>query len=612
MVNGFMKKYLAFIILLAASVSGWAQTPPKPAAAPAAPTPTPELVDIASYGVQFQIDERLIVIMSALEAAGFDPTPPGSAPTPFRARVRKDLQDLDGDLRARLKKFFSDHNRELDAEFAKTNPSPAERTARYAERYISLAYALGATPVFEMPPRSDDLPVGVLEVLDFTPLLREFYRKARMDERLPEYQRAYREAGEQMRPSMANLVGNVLSYLHTLPQTTAIERKQEKAPGTEGKKKNQTRTITREYERRFIVVPDLLAVPGAINLRVIADDYYVIVPPGITPASSELRRAYLQYVVDPLAVRFNKDISLRRDDLKKLLDERRAGGRSITPDIFLTVARSLIVAAEARMNEQLRAGAIVRQINFEPDAAKRRVLLDQLKAAQAALSDDSILQLSEAYESGAVLAFFFAEQLKGVEAAGFDVAAMMPDMLASFDATRESQRLTETAAARQRGVAARAARLKAAQNVAPEAALTGRALLLKRLDGIEELLKQKGYAEAEGQLKALLTEFPGEPRIFFALGRAASGSAQDAIDQEVKEQRLNRALGQYRLVLEKAAPDTDKWLISRSHYLIGRIYEHFDQKEAALKEFEAAIQIGRVEGGAYNEALKGKAALSQP
>ena len=46
--------------------------------------------------------------------------------------------------------------------------------ARAVERYISLAYALGPAPVFEMPPRSDDLPGGVLEILDFTPLLREF------------------------------------------------------------------------------------------------------------------------------------------------------------------------------------------------------------------------------------------------------------------------------------------------------------------------------------------------------------------------------------------------------------------------------------------------------
>jgi hypothetical protein len=566
---------------------------------------------LTDYGVRLETDQRLIGIMAALEAAGFDPTPPGRAVSPFRARVRKDLQDLDADLRARLKKFFTDHNRELDAEFARTLPTPGERAARYAERYISLTYALGQPPVFEMPPRSEDLPGGVLEILDFTPLLREFYRKARMDERMAEYQRAYREAGDAMRPSMAGLVRGVLSYLHTQPMTTAIERKEVRAPGSEGKKNAQKRIVTREYERRFIVVPDLLAVPGAINLRVIADDYYVIVPPGISPASSEMRRAYLQYVADPLAVRFNKDISARRDDIKKLLEERRATGRSITPDIFLTVSRSLIIAAEVRMNEISRANDVVEQINAEPDAAKRGQLLKQLRETQNTFSDESVLQLSEGYESGAVLAFYFAEQLKGLEASGFDVAAMMPDMLATFDAARESKRLAENDPARQRAALARAERLKNAARVSNEP-LTGRALMLRRLAEIEELLRQKSYVEAEGQLKELLTQFPGEPRIFFALGQAASGSAQDAIDEVVQEQRLNTALGQYRLALEKASPDTDKPLISRAYFLSGRIYEHFDQKEAAMKAYEAAIQIGAVNGGAFAEAQKGKARLSQP
>jgi tetratricopeptide (TPR) repeat protein len=324
-----------------------------------------------------------------------------------------------------------------------------------------------------------------------------------------------------------------------------------------------------------------------------------------------MRRAYLQYVADPLAVRFSKEISARREDIKRLLEERRADGRSITPDIFLTVSRSLIIAAEVRMNEIIRANAIVSQVNNEPDAAKRGVLLKQLREAQNTLSDDSVLQLSEGYEGGAVLAFFFAEQLKGLESSGFDVAAMMTDMLATFEVARESKRLTENEPARQRAALARAERLKNAAREINEP-LTGRTLMLRRLADIEELLRQASYAEAETQLKDLLTQFPGEPRIFFALGQAASGSAQDATDEGVQERRLTTALGQYRLTLEKASPETDKQLISRAHYLTGRIYEHFERKEEALKAFEAAIQIGPVSGGAFVEAQKGKARLTQP
>jgi hypothetical protein len=89
------------------------------------------------------------------------------------------------------------------------------------------------------------------------------------------------------------MVRGLLTYLHTNPILTTFERTEVKTPTT--KKKNQTKTYSmRQKERRFVILPDLLAPHGAINFRVIADDYYCIVPEGTDPASSELRRAYLQ------------------------------------------------------------------------------------------------------------------------------------------------------------------------------------------------------------------------------------------------------------------------------------------------------------------------------
>ena len=60
-----------------------------------------------------------------------------------------------------------------------------------------------------------------------------------------------------------------------------------------------------------------------------------------------------------------------------------------------------------------------------------------------------------------MLAFFFADQLKGIESSGFDVANFFVDMISSFDPARESRRLTENAEARQRALAARQVRLTA-------------------------------------------------------------------------------------------------------------------------------------------------------
>ena len=138
------------------------------------------------------------------------------------------------------------------------------------------------------------------------------------------------------------------------------------------------------------------------------------------------------------------------------------------------------------------------------------------------------------------------------------------------------------------------------------------AALVKELSVVEETLRSKNYNDAEARLKGMLANYPGEPRIFFALGQTASLAAMDATDDGIQEERLNRAMGQYRLAIQAASPDSDKAILSRAHESMGRINAHFDNKEEALKSFEAAIKIGEVSGGAYQQALEGKRKLSQP
>jgi hypothetical protein len=137
-----------------------AKPTPNPTPAATQQVPRPAAFSLADYGVAFQSDPRLIVVMAALEAAGFDAVPAGRAPSVFRARLRKDQADLDRDLRDRLQSFYQ-HNK---------LPPPAT-AADQAARYVSLAFAIGPPPGLEPPDRSDDLPSGVLEVLDFAPLV---------------------------------------------------------------------------------------------------------------------------------------------------------------------------------------------------------------------------------------------------------------------------------------------------------------------------------------------------------------------------------------------------------------------------------------------------------
>ena len=211
-----------------------------------------------------------------------------------------------------------------------------------------------------------------------------------------------------------------------------------------------------------------------------------------------------------------------------------------------------------------------------------------------------------------VLAFYFAEQLKGIETSGFDISNFFADMMATFDPARESKRLAENADARKRATETIKLRQAQAAANAGEADSSGRAAFIKSMSAVDDLLRVKNYAEAELRLRALMQEYQGEPRIFFALGQAASLSAEDATDEDVQRERLTHALSHYRNAINISSPDTDRALVQRAYAAMGRIYEFFENTEEALKAFDAAIKLGAADRNAYDEALKGKARLGQP
>ncbi|MGH9882577.1 MAG: hypothetical protein ACRD6N_14160, partial [Pyrinomonadaceae bacterium] len=284
-------------------------------------------------------------------------------------------------------------------------------------------------------------------------------------------------------------------------------------------------------------------------------------------------------------------------------------------------SRSLVAAADARFEEVRKLEALSREtrrkLTSAKDDAARGNIAKEAQATMSSIQDTTVARLADEYERGAVLDFFFADQLKGIESSGFDIANFFPDMIASFDPAREIRRPAEYADARQRALTERRARLAARQAEADlprqsEAEAANAAALVKKLSEIEEILVLKDYINAEARLKDLIMEYPREPRIFFAIAQTANLAAQDATDEEVQAERLKRALANYRLALEASSPETDRALVSRAHEAMGRIHAFMEDPAAASKEFDAAIKIGDVRGGAYREAIAGKKRLSQP
>ena len=110
--------------------------------------------------------------------------------------------------------------------FYERNKLPAPATAAdQAARYVSLAFALGPPPLLEAPQRSEELPASLLEVLDFAPLVKEFYRRANIEENLHAYTREYQGESDRLRAPTAEMIRDVLSYLHTRPIAYSLERR---------------------------------------------------------------------------------------------------------------------------------------------------------------------------------------------------------------------------------------------------------------------------------------------------------------------------------------------------------------------------------------------------
>ncbi|MBP9665484.1 MAG: hypothetical protein KBD94_12775 [Pyrinomonadaceae bacterium] len=574
---------------------------------------TTGVADLSNYGVRIEPDRRLIAVLATLETAsakyagGPDEriinTPLSESGRKFRDQLATDNAAVPDDLRRRVSTFVAAHK--------KRNPSATD--SQLLSPFISMAYSLSTVPELADPVVTHDLPGSLLDVLDFAPLVREFYRRSTLPAKMDEYvQSSRREADGRLRSSTREMVGEILDYLHSRPILVVSEKIKTQTQKGKSKRSVIEKVETRTHERNFYLVPERLAARDTITFLNIRDDYFVIVPPDADVLFSEARRAFIQFVIDPLVVGNSKEIAPMRDWVKSLLEERRKTMPSLSPDVFLAISRSLVSAIDIRQAEfeQVRiATAQAREKigRMKTDDEKRAVSAD-LEQFKQTMADDSALRLFEDYEKGSVLSFYFAEQLKGMEDSGFDIAASLREMIASFDPAKESGRVAATAEARRRAQAARDERKKHPE----ERVVTVENPVTARLLTIQHSIDAKDYSKAADDLKRLGSEFPREPRVYYSIGRVASLRAESINDPEAQARTLLEAKAAYSNVIGTAKPDTDKALLSLAYVALGRIYEFENQNDYAIKLYERAIELSDVPGGAFRDALAAKQRLLKP
>ena len=566
--------------------------------------------DLTNHGVRIEPDKRVMVVLATLDAARTTNAAGESIPvinsplsaegSKFRDQLRSDLAALNPELRDRISSFVLRYKRSR----------PTATDSELVAPFISMAYTLSAYPDLADPVVTSDLPGSLLDVLDFAPLVRDFHRRSSFSGNLNDYVKSYLAVADgRLRSSAREMVNELLTYLQTKPQLYFSEKIRTETQKSGSKGERLSNIVTRERERRFFIVPEMLAPAATVNFVNIKDDYYVILPPDTDIGFSEVRRGYLQFIIDPIILSNSKEIGMIREAVKKLLDERRKTNPSISPDIYLTISRSLVAAIDSKQLERERieiATAQARQrITQMKTDDERRAVSRELDEQKLGFADETALRLSEDYEKGAILVFYFSEQLKGIEDSGFDIAASMREMLLSFDPVKETGRLEQYAPARNRALAAREGRKN---NPGTTAVIENP--VTSRLIEIQETINAKNYRQAETDLKALLEKNPGEARIFYNIGRVASLSAQNIADEDQQKAKLLEAKVAYENVLRIATVQRiDSALVSLSYVALGKIYEYYNETSYALGIYEAAIKIGDVPGGAFGEAVAAKGRL---
>ena len=581
----------AIALVLAAAIIGHGQT-----------------MDLSNYGVRIEPDKRVMTVLATLEAArtvNSDGEPEPVIKTPlsadgvrFRDQLSSDLAVLSPDLRQRISNFV--------IQYKKRNPGKTD--AEIVAPFISMAYSLSPAPELADPVVTSDLPASLLDVLDFAPLVRDFYRRSSFSANLPEYVKTYRSAADaKLRPSAQDMVSELLGYMHTRPQTTFSEKVRTEVKKSGSKKSTLTNTAVREHERTFTIVPEMLAPAGTVLFLNVKDDYVVIIPPDTDLSISEARRGFLQYVIDPIVLSRSKEIEAMRPGIKALLDDKRTAKPELSPDVYLTISRSLVAAIDAKQSENLKVRIATAQSREKlaktgPDPEKK--VYNELQRFKQAQADEALLRLSEDYEKGAILDFYFAEQLDGVEESQFDLAASLREMLLSFDPAKEKDRYARYEAERARALAARSAK-----NTGTAAVIAANPVTTRLIE-IEKTIDAKNYAKATSDLSELGRGNPSDARIFYALGRVASLEAGTAADADSQRAHLLAAKKNYEEVVKIARNSAvDKALLSLSYVALAKIYEFYDDAGYATALYDEAIKVGRVQGGAFDQAIAAKQRL---
>ena len=307
--------------------------------------------------------------------------------------------------------------------------------------------------------------------------------------------------------------------------------------------------LSSSVTRRFSLYIEPLVAPGDVNARNYGADYLMVMAPDHGTLRMEpVRHTYLHYTLDFIALKRANRMQTLKPLLQTVstapLDER------FKNDIALLVTESLIHAVEIRSTPRPSAG--------DEDRKERDRRIEAVRGRE----------VQDAMEQGLVLTRYFYEQLAGFEKEEESFQDALGPMLTNLNLSlgHEEKRARDTTFARQG---------------TPDLVRTTVRPASDTLDAAEESLIAGDAKGAQQIAETTISSGSGDQaRATFILARASSlqGHMQEAIDAFQKTLQLS----------------ADPRMLAWSHIYLARIFDIREDRESALKHYNAALNVGSI------------------
>jgi tetratricopeptide (TPR) repeat protein len=457
---------------------------------------------------QLDASPTLFTVMAALNAVGYSADLSSPNNHPLRDAMRAEIGKQNLPSLGPLKEFFDRNRKHTDAQ----ELAP----------YVSFALTAGGPPNFLIKLRDVDVPPDVVPMKELSPLLAAFYKEANIADLWKRSQPAIDKYLERYHEPVSEAVLQVNTYLR------------QQTSGFKG--------------RHFQIFVELLAAPNQMQTRSYGDVYTIVVTPSPEPRVFDIRHAYLHYLLDPLATRY-QEILNRKKPIGEYAKRAPVLDDSFKEDFLLLATESLIKAIEAKLDHH-PAG------------------------------------VQEALRQGHILTPFFADELPMYEKQEQAMLFYYPDLVGAIDLPTEDLRLKQVQFDKQAMVRV----VKAAPAPAP-APLTGAA---KTLEDAEQLYTARNLDQAKTQYLEVLkqTEDPAiHSAAYYGLARIAALEKDPEMAVRLFQKTLD--LG--------PEPTVKAWAL----VYLGRLSVAAGERDQAKQYFQSALKVEGASAATQQAASQG-------